>query len=275
MEGDARIRWAAILAPSIGLLILGGLFLPQYFMAFLGGAIGWIVAGALIFRDTKTPMKYREAVKAFRKNEYEKAVKALDELIRVEKNQPQHYRFRAEILRIWGKIPRARQDYETMLKYAQDDGMRAVAYNGLAEVDLQDKRYSAALKAAHQAYELAPQEWVVAYNLGMIQDRVGDAQATITSLEAALRLKIPDARHRLLTHFYLARAHSRLHNLPAAEQAVRELKKQQGGLREWELILKSDQAQVLREVLGADIEQARQLVNQIITPAQLAQSQTS
>ena len=50
-------------------------------------------------------------------------------------------------------------------------------HNGLAEVELQAGRFEAAQKAAHKAQELAPQEWVAAYNLGMIEDRLANHAA--------------------------------------------------------------------------------------------------
>jgi tetratricopeptide (TPR) repeat protein len=270
MEGDTRYRWGAILAPAIGILGLAALFFPQYVTAALGAAVGWIVAGIFIFSRSREPLQYKEAIRAFRKNDYETAVKAMDAIIKTEPKTAHHYRFRAEILRVWEKYDRAHRDYEMMVKLAPDDVTKAVAYNGLAEVDLQVGKLDSARKAAQQAYDLAPDEWVAAYNLGMIQDRQGDSSGAIASLSQALKAKIPDARHRLLIYLYLARAYSRQGDTPAAEQAIASLKKQKNGLREWETIMQSDQAQTLRDVMAQDIETARKLVSGALGSAALA-----
>ncbi|MCU0511696.1 MAG: tetratricopeptide repeat protein [Anaerolineae bacterium] len=270
MEGDARYRWGAILAPAVGLLLLAALFLPQYGLAAAGGAVGWIAAGAMIFGKSRAPMQYRQAVKAMRKNDYDAAVKAMDSLIKAEPQEPNHYRFRAELLRLWGKTDRARRDYQQMTTLAQDDATRAVAFNGLAEIDLQTGKYEAAREAAQKACDLAPGEWVAAYNLGLIQDRVSDAPGAIDSLNRALAAKIPDSRHRLLVYLYLLRAHSRRQDSAAATHTLALLRKERAGLREWQSILHSDQAQVLRDVLAADIDTARRLMDGELAPAALA-----
>jgi len=146
------------------------------------------------------------------------------------------------------------------------DADSALAFNGLAEVCLQSGHYDEALVAAQRAAELAPQEWVALYNLGMIEDRLGAsdqgaAQLAITHLEKALALKVPDARHRLLIHLYLARAHARLGAMGDAQEAVADLRKHKVGLSEWETILKSEQAETLRAVIGDDIETANGLIS--------------
>jgi predicted Zn-dependent protease len=232
--------------------------------------VGWIAAGAMIFGKSRAPMQYRQAVKAMRKNDYDAAVKAMDSLIKAEPQEPNHYRFRAELLRLWGKTDRARRDYQQMTTLAQDDATRAVAFNGLAEIDLQTGKYEAAREAAQKACDLAPGEWVAAYNLGLIQDRVSDAPGAIDSLNRALAAKIPDSRHRLLVYLYLLRAHSRRQDSAAATHTLALLRKERAGLREWQSILHSDQAQVLRDVLAADIDTARRLMDGELAPAALA-----
>ncbi len=265
MQGDMRYRWGATLVPAVGLLALGALFFPDFFMAFLGGAVGWIVAGSFIFGKDKAPRQYKEAIKHMRKNEYEAAVKAMDALIKDEPKEPNHYRFRAELLRLWDKYGRAKRDYEEMLSLAQDDATKAVAYNGLAELDLQKNKFQEALQSAQKAYELAPHEWVAAYNLGMIQDRLHHNQPALDSLNQALKSKIPDARHRLLVCLYIVRAHSRLGDFEAAQTALAQLKQQRSGVNEWQVILNSPQAEVLRSVLADDVATARALIEGTLT----------
>lgn len=261
LEAEERGKWAAILLPALGLLLLGALFFPQSLGFFIGGALGWTVIGALIFGRTRSPMQYRAAIKAMRKNDYEGAVKVMDALIKDEPDVPNHYRFRAELLRLWGKLPRARKDYEKMGQVAQDDQARAVAFNGLAELDLQSRNYESARSYALRAYELAPQDWVTAYNLGMIEDRLGLWSAVVETLTHKLSVRIPDARHRLLVDFYLWRAYGHLGQQAEAERALAQLRREKDGLREWQILLRSEQAVLLREALADDIEAISRLMD--------------
>lgn len=262
-------RWAAILVPAFGLVLLGLFFFPNYLLVFMGGAFGWLLVGLFVFGSNKTRMEYQKAVKALRKNDYKTAVEVMDELIKTEAEDPNHYRFRAEVLRLWGKLDRARRDYQEMLNRSKNDADRAVAYNGLAEVDLQAKRYQTALESAQKAYELAPDEWVAAYNLGMIADRMGNHALAIESLEKALAAKMPDSRHRLLVYLWQARAYARSQQNSAAETAIANLKKESSGLKEWQKILPDEQATVLRDVLEADVQLAEKLLKGETTLDQL------
>lgn len=260
-DHEQRSKWVAIIAPGLGLVVLGVMFFPQAQMAFLGAAFGWVLVGLFIFGRGSAPLQYRTAIKALRRQEYQEAVDAMDELIRIEPHVPNHYRFRAELLRLWGKLGRARRDYQEMLERSTDDGNRAVAYNGLAEVELQSGNFEEAAQAAVQAYALAPTEWVAAYNLGMIEDRRRNSQAVIESLQAALAAKVPDVRHRLLIHFYLVRAYSRLGETERAQAALKQIEQYRKGLEEWQSILADEQAKVLREVLAPDIRCIEQLLS--------------
>ncbi|MCU0496588.1 MAG: tetratricopeptide repeat protein [Anaerolineae bacterium] len=256
LESFERGRWLGILTPAILALGLGVVFLPQFLPLLIGAALGWIVAGLFLF-NPRGPMQYQQAIKHLRKNQYDQAVQVLDELIKQEPADPKHYRFRAEILRIWGKLERAKRDYRKMIELAPES---AVAYNGLAEVHLQAGDYPAALTAGQQAYALAPDEWVAAYNLGMIEDRLGDAPNAIEHLQASLNAKVPDSRHRLLIQVYLIRAYLRLGDQAAATQALQALKREQAGLQEWQTILSSEQAETLRAVIQPDVDLAERLI---------------
>jgi tetratricopeptide (TPR) repeat protein len=251
-----RNRWLAILAPAFGLVILGIVALPQFGLALVGGAVGWVIAGMFIFR-VRTPPGYRTAIKALRKNKLEAAVSAMDEVIRDEPDNPSHYRFRAELLRLWGKLDRARRDYLKMIELSPES---AEAYNGLAEVNLQAGDFERAHEAALKAVDLVSGNWVALYNLGMIEDRLGDSEAVIDHLTKALLLKVPEVRHRLLIHLYITRAHVRLNDLPAANEALAELRRQRSGLEEWQKILEHEQAATLRAVLGDDVATAAALL---------------
>jgi tetratricopeptide (TPR) repeat protein len=255
MEAYERGRWLGILLPSLGALLLGLTVLPQYLLPLAGGALGWVFAGLFIFR-ARAPMAYQRAVKLLRKNQYAEAVKELDALIKQEPQTAEHYGFRAQIMRVWGKLDRARRDYQKMAELAPSS---PVPFNALAEVNLQTGDYGAARAAAQQAATLAPQDWVAHYNLGMIEDRLAHSPQVITHLQAALALKVRDVRHRALMHFYLLRAHARMGQLAAAQQSLAALRQAAAGLDEWEKILQSDQAATLAQVLGEDIAAARKV----------------
>lgn len=266
MKREQRLRWIAILAPAIGALILAVTVGRDFSGVLIGGGIGWIIAAVLIFKP-RSPMAYRVAIKHLRKAEYEEAVKAMTELIREEPDNPNHYRFRAEILRLWGKLERARKDYLEMARVAPDS---ALAFNGLAEVDLQSGKFERARESALKAYQLAPDEWVAAYNLGMVEDRLGDAVSAAQHLNEALTLKVPDVRHRLLIHLYLVRALLRQGDHAAAERELANLKKHESGVSDWQQILQNEQAETLRAVLEADVVQAEALINGDLTLDALA-----
>lgn len=267
LDPGERGRWTAILMPAAGLLVLGLFFLPHLLLLFAGGAVGWVIAGVLIFQNSQGPIEYRQAVKAMRKGDYTAAVETMNRLIKAEPATAQHYRFRAELLRLWGKLGRARRDYLTMIELAPDS---PVAHNGLAEVHIQSGDYNAAFTAALKAHKLAPDDWVSAYNLGMIADRLGRSEQAIEYLQTALRLRVPEARHRLLVYLYLARAHSRLGAVEAAQEAVKQLRKQRSGLQEWQVILQSEQSATLREVMAGDIAAAAGLMSGELLPEKLA-----
>ncbi len=256
MNGRQRITWISLLLPAFGLVVLGIVFFPQYRAFALGGAFGWVLVGLFLFGSNRAPQQYRDAVKAMRKSNYADAVSTMDDLIKAEPDKPNHYRFRAELLRMWGKTGRARRDYREMVERSSTPAEKAVAYNGIAEVDLQTGNLNEALSAAQKAYELAPQEWVAAYNLGMIEDRLQHSQNVLNNLDKALGAGIPDSRHRLLVYLWMARAHARLGNVGAAEETVELIRKEREGLQEWQTIINDEQAAVLRDVLAADVRLA-------------------
>ena len=217
LHGEEQKRWLAIIFPSLLVMTVGSLAAPGWTGLFVGAGLGWIVAGIFIFRNMGGPKSYRTAVKAMRKGDFGTAVAAMSVQIKEQPKCPEHYRFRAELHRLSGDLKSARQDYRRMIEL---DTCSAVAQNGLAEVELQAGRYQEARQAAQRARELAPEEWVAAYNLGMIEDRLRDSEAVVRHLAAALELEIPDSRHRLLTHLYLWRAHKRLADEAGMESAA-------------------------------------------------------
>lgn len=257
LSPESRGRWVAILAPSTIALFLTLFVAPQFSGILLGAALGWVVAGILLSRS-RMPIEYRQAVKHLRKNEYDEAIEVMNRVVRSEPNQPGHYRFRAEIYRLWGKLNFAIRDYQEMTRF---DPTSPIGYNGLAEVFLQNNEYLKAHQAAVKARELAPEDWVTYYNLGMIEDRLQHSESVIQHLNQSLSLKVKDVRHRLLIHLYLLRAYIRLGHISEAESHLQSLKQYVNGLEEWQGILSSDQATTLRQVIGDDIELAGDLIN--------------
>lgn len=262
---EERGRWAAILGPALIAVLIVLVIAPQFSAVLIGGALGWIVAGLLLTRS-RMPMAYRDAVRHLRKNEYEQAIRVMDRVIKDEPNNSNHYRFRAEVLRLWGKLDRAARDYRRMTEKAPES---ALAYNGLAEVNLQAGKYAEALDAAQKANQLAPDDWVTYYNLGMIEDRLKQSEAVVDHLRRALDLKVKEKRHLALIHFYLARAYSRLGDEDSARQQVRALRSLPAGLEEWQTILASNQAETLRQVLGEDVQAAQLLASGELEPMAL------
>ncbi len=257
LHSEERKRWLAVIFPSLLVMTGGSIAAPGWTGLFVGAGLGWIVAGIFIFRNMGGPKSYKTAVKAMRKGDFASAVAAMSAQITQQPKRAEHYRFRAELHRLSGDLKSARRDYRRMIEL---DASSAVAHNGLAEVELQAGRHQEARLAAQRARDLAPDEWVAAYNLGMIEDRLQDSDAVVRHLEAALELKIPDSRHRLLTHLYLWRAHGQMADYSAMESAVSALIKEKAGLEEWQVIMSSAEAQALRDVLSEDIEQARRLI---------------
>ena len=257
LPSEERKRWLAVILPSILVMGIGSLALPDAAGLFLGAGLGWMVAGIFIFRNIGGPRSYKAAVKAMRKGDYQRAVAEMTAQIKQEPKRAEHYRFRAELHRLSGDLKSARRDYTRMTELDADS---AVAHNGLAEVELQAGRFDAARQAAQVAQQLAPNEWVAAYNLGMIEDRLAGYAAVTRHITRALELKIPDSRHRLLAHLYLYRAHLGLDNDAAAALALAALKRERAGLEEWQVIMSADEAQALRDVLRDDIESARRII---------------
>ena len=161
-------------------------------------------------------------------------------------------------VRLAGKLAAAKRDYKKLIDLGGE--RMPVGYNLLAEVHLQAGEYNEALAAGKKALALASDQWVPAYNLGMIEDRLKMARETIEHLDQALKIGVPDARHRLLIHLYRARAWARLHDDQQARAAVDALKTERRALEEWRKLLNTPQAETLRAVLGADIEASEALI---------------
>lgn len=253
-DGLERRQILILIAPALGALILG-LFVPQWFAALAVIAVGWI-AVALIAGRAGVRREYQRAIKHMRKGQYEPAIAILSDLIKAEPQQAEHRRFRADLYRLAGNLRKAKADYEKVAALMPQSG---VGYNGLAEVYLQEGNYERAFEYGLKAHALEPNHWVTAYNLGMIADRMGKWTEAIAYLKRALAAKMPDSRHRLLSYLWLLRAYSFTGEEAGAREALAALRSEKRGLREWQIIFESEQAAILRRVLGEDVALAQEL----------------
>jgi tetratricopeptide (TPR) repeat protein len=251
---DERRQFALVILPAVGALSLGLFFSSM--MAFFGPVgIGWLLISLIAVRG-RVRREYQAAIKAMRKGEYDQAIAAVSGLIEAEPENADHPRFRAELYRLAGKIKQARADYEKVIALRPDSG---VGYTGLAEVYLQDGEFESALPYAKQALEREPDDWVASYNLGMIEDRLNLWSDCVRHLELALRVGVPDGRHRLLIHLWLARACYRQGKMAEAERELQNLNRERSGLHEWRTIFENEEAAVLRSVLLDDVQLAERL----------------
>jgi predicted Zn-dependent protease len=253
-SADERRQVGLAVIPALVAVSLGLMF-PSLLLFFAPVGIGWLLI-ALISMRGRVRREYQAAIKHMRNREYNEAIKVMSDLIKEESENPEHRRFRAELYRLSGKIRKARADYEKVIELTPDSG---IGYNGLAEVYLQDGEFQSALGYAKRALALEPDQWVAPYNLGMIEDRLDLWPDAVEHLQAALRVGVPDSRHRLLIHLWLARSYYRQGKPAEAEAEIRKLKREQGGLQEWKTIFESEEAAVLRDVLLDDVQLAEKL----------------
>ena len=246
---------ALIIAPALGAVLLGLFVLPSLLLPLLGAALGWLVVVALLLRR-QVPAAQRAAVRHWRRGDYEAATRALDELIRAG-GDDSHRLLRAQILLAWGKPGRAAREAQEV---CDQQPKAAAAHNLLAEARMQSGDMTAARWAAERARELAADDWVAAYNLGMIADRQGDAHTAVDQLTRAQELRIPARRHRALTWLWLARAHCQLGEGEAAAECLRQLRAEKSAIREWARLLTEEAAVPLRALVAADITLAERLV---------------
>ena len=107
----------------------------------------------------------------------------------------------------------------------------------------------------------APRRWMTAYNLGLIEDRLGQAEAAVEHLETALAIGVPHSRYRLLTRLWLARNTYRQGRTAETRQHLALMRRQVDGLRDWRVVFESEQATPLREMLEPDVSLAEQLLD--------------
>jgi len=259
-----------VIVPAVGALVVA-LLIPSLSVVMVVLAVGWLVIAAVTLRS-QVRQEYQAAIKLLRKGEYEEAIKVMTGLIKAEGAAADHYRFRAELYRLTGKVKKARTDYERVIALTPDSG---VGYNGVAELLLQVGNYSEALTFAHEALSREPNQWVAAYNTGMIEDRLGMWREAEHHLQQALDAVIPDSRHRLLAHFWMLRARLQQDDREGVEKALLKLKAERAGLREWQTIFESADAAILRDVLAVDVELAGGLAEGKLSPDALKETEGS
>ncbi|MFP4321526.1 MAG: tetratricopeptide repeat protein [Anaerolineales bacterium] len=255
MQPAPRARLAFTVLPALGALLIGAL-LPGLLPLFMGIALGWLFAAQLLMRSPEN-REYKQAIKAMRKKDYAKAIAQMSALIQREPKDAAHYGFRAQLYRLDGQLKRARRDYEKVMQLEPDSSLGA---NGLADLALEKGNLSEAREWAEKAYRAAPDDWVAGYNLGMILERQGEYGPAIKYLDAALGQDIPESRHRLLAKLWLARAHHQNGAHRNAREAAEGLRAEKRGLREWEIILDSEEGTPLRAQFQQDIRLAKAIL---------------
>lgn len=255
-SGTGQRRFWSVVGPSLILVGLGVL-VPRWALFFGGAGIGWLIASQFVLRGG-VRMEYQSAIKALRRGDYAEALGFMDHLIAAEPDDLEHWRFRAELYRLAGNLPKAQADYEQM---RQIDPNSADAYMGLSEVSAQQGQYEDARRYAEQAHQRQPQNWMTSYNFGMIEDRLGNAQAALVNLDETIRLGVPSSRYWLLIRLWRARGFYRLGKLDEARSELDQMRKQTDGLHEWQLVFESEHAAALRGLLESDVRLAEELLN--------------
>ncbi|MBN2305350.1 MAG: tetratricopeptide repeat protein [Anaerolineae bacterium] len=249
-----------------GLVLLGlGVLLPDMVLFFGGAGLGWMMAAQFVLRG-RVRMEYQTAIRHLRQGEYKEAVAVMDTLIKAEPDTPEHYRFRAELSRLSGRLDRAIADYKRVVELEPD---AAVGYTGLAEVHAQQADYGGARAYALQALEREPRSWLAAYNLGLIEDRLGYAEEAVKHLDMALAANMPHRRYHLMARFWRIRNLSRLDRMDDAQQQLDTMRRYAAGVQDWLIIFENAQAAPLRGMLEADVQSAQKLLDGTISPDML------
>lgn len=251
---DRRRLWLA-LGPGLILLAIGVAW-PGGVLFLAGVGAGWIVVAQFVLRS-RVRMEYQAAIKHLRNSAYDEAAAVMDGLVDAEPDDLNHRRFRAEIYRLAGRLDRAIADYEGIVARDPDS---PVGLAGLAETYAQSGDFETARRFARQAHERDPGQWMGAYNLGLIEDRLGLAAEAVQHLEQALRLGVPQSRYRLLTHLWLARNYHRQGQPERAIAQLNLLREQAAGLRDWQIVFESEQAAALRGLLEPDVRLAQAII---------------
>ncbi len=243
------------LAPALAFAVLASLLPAQGFL-LVGAACGWVVAAQAIFRSRER-MEYQNAIRHMRRGEYQQAIQIMDALIQAEPDSSEHHRFRANLYRLDGDLNRAKQDCEWIVRHNPES---SYAYMGLAEIVMQQGDYDRAQEYMQAALERDAGNWMITYNLGLIEDRRGDAVAAVKYLETTFSSGIPHSHYKLLARLWLARNYHRLGHDEDASKQIMLLRKEKKGLRQWRLIFESEQGAVLRDLLEDDVQLAQQLI---------------
>jgi tetratricopeptide (TPR) repeat protein len=238
-----------------GFLLTLALLLPEQATFLAKVAFVWALVVILAFRS-QGRMEYQSAVRLMRQGEYQRAIALMTALIDTEPDVLDHRQFRAQLYRLSGDLQRAAADYEWMRGHVLGFIIGAI---GLAEIEMYQGNYDRAREYALAARE-RDRGWMAAYALGLIEDRQGHAELAVEHLKAALTSSIPHSRFRLLARLWLARNYHRLGCDDDAGKQIMLLRKEKKGLREWQVILESDQSALLRDLLEHDLQLAQQFV---------------
>jgi tetratricopeptide (TPR) repeat protein len=250
---DRQPLLISILPLFVGFAV--GIVIPALMLWALGAGFGWLIVSQVILRRN-VRREYQQAIRYLRNNDYAEAIHIISCLIKAEPEDSHHYRFRADLYRLQGKYNKAIKDYEQIIKLEPES---SIGHNGLSEIALQENDLENALEHARRAYDLEPEQWSMSYNLAMIEDRLGMASDAVAHLQETLAAGVSDSRHRLLIHLWLGRAFFRLGDRGQAEEQLSLIRRQNRGLKEWQTVLESEQAQTIRQILREDVALAQQI----------------
>jgi tetratricopeptide (TPR) repeat protein len=248
-------RFWLLLGPSLVLIGLA-VVVPDQAPLLAGGAVGWVLVDMAVLRG-QTRMEYQSAIRSLRRGDYAQAICVMDGLIQAEPDTPEHYRFRANLYRLAGDWKRAEQDCEQIIRQMPGS---ADAYLGLAELYMQHGELDRAREYAQAALERDTRSAMIAYNLGWIEDRRGDAAAAAGYIDQSLAAGLPYSHYRLLARLWLARNYHRLGRDDEARQQLQLMRKQAKGVHDWRIIFESEQGTVLRDLFEEDVRVAQQLL---------------
>lgn len=254
VAGRRRLFFTIGPALAIGVLAL---FLPGNIAPFvLGGAFGWLIAAQFFIREPIL-MEYRVAIRHMRDKDYKAAIAVIDKLLKSDPQNLEHLDFRARLHQLNKKTPQAIKDYERMIEIQADDPR---GYSGLSGIYVQRGDFEQARHYSLQTLAYAEHNPAATHDLALIEDRLGNSEAVINYVERSFEYGMKESRLLLLSYLWLVRAYTRLGEEDAADAALKKLKQQRQGLREWQRIIEDEQSETVRGIYAADVALAAKAI---------------
>ena len=160
------------------------------------GLIGSVIAAELLFFPSlriwnKSPDEFQRGVDAYRKLDYDSAIRHFSAGIARHPTHDMAYNWRGMVYRSKGDNARALADFDTSIRL---NPRSAGVYYNRASVHHAERKYDAALADYDEAIRIAP-AYAMAYNYrGSVRRATGDHTASIADYTAAIRLDGTNAR---------------------------------------------------------------------------------